>query len=150
MSDKNAPRDRQFTYTRRQFWRGLLQEFFVLSGLVKGGQGGQLSELGNLPDEQLAQVRPIVNPDCEITQDEAHVWAKSKKTAATEKLFPAEEENLVAFNLFNGQHTLGEIGQVVSQQMGWDEARGFAHARSLFLSLVSRLVCVPRDPPPSD
>jgi len=45
---------------------------------------------------------------------------------------------------------LGEIGQAVSQEMDWDEARGFAHARDLFLSLASRQVCIPRDAPPPD
>jgi len=143
---KHPRRDLPFTCSRRQFWRALLQEVFVISGSLKGRQGCRLSELGSLPDDQLAQVRPIVNPDHETFVEQGHIWSKCKKTEATLKLFPAEKENLVAFNLFNGRHSLGEIGERLSQEMDWDEARGFAHARDLFLSLVSRLVCVPANP----
>jgi len=147
---KQPRRDLSFTCSRRDFWRALLQEFFVIYGSAKGGQGGRLSELGSLPDDQLAQVRPIVNPDCEIFVDQGHVWSRFKKTQATVKLFPPEKENLMAFNLFNGRHCLGEIGSLLAQEMGWDEVRAFAHVRDLFLSLVGRLVCVPRDPPARD
>lgn len=138
--------DLPFTCTRRQFWRALLQEVFVVSGTLKGGRAHQLSALGSLPDYQLAQVRPIVNPDYEIFVDQGHVWGRCKKTAAALKLFPTEKENLVAFNLFDGRHSLGEIGEHLSQEMNWDEARGVAHVRDLFLFLVSRLVCVPGNP----
>lgn len=135
-----------FTYNRRQFWRALLQEVFVFSGSVKGGQAHQLSELSSLPDHQLARVKPVVNPEYEIFVDQDHVWSKHKKTEATLRLFPTNKENLAAFNLFNGMYSLGEIGQQLSQEMNWDEARAFAHARDLFLSLAIHLVCVPRDP----
>lgn len=147
---KQPRRDLSFTCSRRDFWRALLQEFFVIYGSAKGGQGGRLSELGSLPDDQLAQVRPTVNPDCEIFVDQGHVWSKNKKTEVITKLFPTDEENLTAFNLFNGRHRLGEIGERLSQEMGWDEVTAFAHVRDLFLSLVSRLVCVPKDPPARD
>ena len=139
-------RDLAFTCSRRQFWRALLQEGFVILGSFKGRLAYQLSELGSLPDDQLAQVRPIMNPDHEIFVDQGHVWSRCKKTEATLKLFPTEKENLVAFNLFDGRHTLGEISERLSQEMGWDEARGLDHVRDLFLSLVSRLVCVPGNP----
>jgi hypothetical protein len=147
---KQPPRDLSFTCSRRNFWRALLQEIFVIYGSVKGGQGGRLSELGSLSDDQLAQVRPIVNPDCEIFVDQGHVWSRFKKTEATVKLFPLEKENLAAFNLFSGRHSLGEIGSLLAQEMCWDEVTSFAHVRDLFLSLVSRLVCVPKDPPARD
>jgi hypothetical protein len=143
---KYPRRDLPLTCSRRQFWRVLLQEGFIILGSLKGGQGCRLSELGSLPDDQLAQVRPIVNPDHETFVDQGHIWSKCKKTETALKLFRAEKDNLVAFNLFDGKHTLGEIGKRLSQEMDWDEARGFAHVRDLFLSLVSRLVCVPRDP----
>ncbi len=135
-----------FTYNRRQFWRALLQEMFVFSGSVKGGKAHQLSELSGLPDYQLAQIRPIVNPEYEIFTDQDHVWGRYKKTEATVRLFPTKAENLAVFNLFNGMYSLDEIGQQLSQEMDWDEARAFAHVRGLFLSLAINLVCVPRDP----
>jgi hypothetical protein len=147
---KHPHPDLSFTYSRREFWPALLREAFVLFGTVKGGQSGQLAELGSLPDSQLAQVRPIISPSCEITVDQDYVCARSKKTKAVTRLFPMEEETLIIFNYFNGEHTLGAIGTQVAREMCWDEAQGFARARDLFLSLVGRQVCVPRDPPPLD
>ena len=147
----NSPRpDLSFTCSRRRLLPALFQEMAVLLGLFKGGQGGRLSDLSALPDDQLALISPIVNPDCEIFVDQGHVCSRFKRTQAAQQLFPMEREYLAAFNLFNGQYTLGEIGVRLSQEMGWEEARGFAHARDLFLSLVRRLVCVPKDPPEAD
>jgi hypothetical protein len=139
-------RDLPFTCSRRNFFGALLQELFVISGSLKGKQPYQLSELGSLPDDELAQVKPIVNPDYKIFADQGHIWGQGKKTEVTLKLFPMAKENLAVFNLFDGQHNLGQISEHLSQEMDWDEARGFGHARNLFLSLVSRLVCVPKDP----
>ena len=132
--------------SRRNLWRALLQEAFVTQDALRGQPGFRLSELGSLPDEQLAQIRPIVNPEYEIFVEEGYVCSRYKKTKATQKLFPLKRENVVAFDLFNGQHSLAEVGARLAQEMGWDEARGFAHARDLFLSLVERLACVPANP----
>ena len=144
---KRPRRDLSFTCSRRRLLPALFQEMAVILGSLKGGQGGRLSDLGSLPDDQLAQIRPIVNPDYEILAHQGHVCSRSRRTQTALKLFPREREYLVAFNLFNGQHNLGEIGVRLSQEMGWDEAKGFAHARDLFLFLARRLVCVPKDPP---
>jgi hypothetical protein len=143
---KHPRRDQAFTCSRRQFLPALLQEMFVIAGAFKGRQGFRLSELGSLPDSQLAQIKPIVNPEYEIFMDQGHVCSRSRRTEATLKLFPIEKENLVVFNMFNGRHSLAEIGERLSQEMSWDEAKGFEHARDLFLSLISHLVCVPKDP----
>lgn len=143
---KHPRRDLPFTFSRRTFFRALFQEAAVIRGSLKGGQGCRLSELGSLPDDQLAQVRPIVNSDCEIFVDQGYVCSKSKTTETISKLFPAERENLVVLDMFDGRHDLGEIGSHLTQEMSWDEARAFAHARDLFLSMVQRAVCVPRDP----
>jgi hypothetical protein len=143
---KHPRRDLPFKCSRRTFFRALFQEVAVVRGSFKGRQGCRLSELGSLPDDQLAQVRPIVNSDCEMFVDQGDVCSKSKTTETISKLLPAERENLVALDMFDGRHDLGEIGSHLAQEMGWDDARAFAHARDLFLSMVQRAVCVPRDP----
>jgi hypothetical protein len=143
---KRPRRDLSFTCSRRRLLPALFQEMVVILGSLKGGQGHRLSDLGSLPDDRLAQIKPIRNPDYEIFAHQGHVCSRSKRTQTTLKLFPMEREYLAAFNLFNGQQNLGEIGQHLSQEIGWDEATGFAFARDLFLSLVRRLVCVPKDP----
>jgi hypothetical protein len=141
-------RDLSFSCDRRAFLPALVREAFVTLGMFRGGQGGRLSELEALPDDQLARVTPVVNPAYEILVEEDCVWGKHKRTGTAFRLFSVEErENLITFNLFNGIHSLGEAGRLLSQEMGWEEALGFRHARELFLSLVSHLVCLPKDPP---
>lgn len=140
-----------FTYSRRSFWRGVVQEVLVVSGLLKGGQECRLSDLGSLPDDQLARMRPIVHPACEIFVDGDGVWSRCKATGAVDRLFALEETGKrVALGMFDGEHTLGEVGRRLAGAMEWDELQGFAHARDLFLSLARRLICVPLDPSAPD
>jgi hypothetical protein len=150
--DKHPRRDLSFVCSRRTFFRALFQEALVIHGSVKGGQGGRLSELGSLSDEQLAGLKPVVSQDCEILVDQDHVWAKYElKEQSPVRLFSIEEEGqLMAFNMFNGLHTLGEIGSHLAQEMAWDESTAFAYVRDLFLTLVERAVCHPKDPPQPD
>jgi hypothetical protein len=131
---------------RRQFWLALLQEIAVIRGTFKGGEAYRLSELDSLPDQQLAQIKPIVHPDCQIMIDQGHVWSKFSDIEVPLKLFAIKQENLTVFNMFNGQHALDEIGERLSQEMAWEPARGFAHAKDLFLSLARLLVCMPGNP----
>jgi hypothetical protein len=151
--EKHPRRDLSFTCDRRTFFRALLQEAFVIRGSIKeGGQGGRLSALGSMPDEQIAHVRPVVSDDCEILVDQGHVCARYRpKEQPPIRLFSVEEEgNLTAFNMFNGEHTLGEIGSRLAQEKAWDESVAFEHVRDLFLTLVERAVCHPKDPPKAD
>ena len=146
----NDPSNRglSFRCSRRDLWPALLQELRVLYGSVKGGQGGRLSDLHALSDDQLAHVRPVLNPAYEIYPEEDYICCRLRETTKTRRLFKMEKENLITFNQFNGQHNLREIGERLSREIGWDEAEGFAYVRYLFLALGDRLVCLPKDPPP--
>jgi hypothetical protein len=137
-----------FACSRRHFWRFLLNEAFVVIDSFNGQEGFRLADLDSLPDDQLAGLKPIINPDYKIFVDQGYVCGRSKKIEITLKLFPIKKENLTAFNLFDGKHSLGQVAEHLAAELGWDKARAFAHARELFLSLVNRLVCIPKDPLP--
>ena len=140
-----------FSCSRREFLPSLFKETIVTLGMLRGGRGGRLSELADLPDEQLALIKPIVNRAFEIHVEGDRVLGKHKETGIVLELFSVEEgERLAAFNLFDGKRNLGQIGMLLSEELGWDESRAFAEARELFLSLVSHLVCVPKEPPSLD
>ena len=141
------PADLTFPCSRRTFWRALLQEICVTASSLDGRDNVRLSELGTLPDEELARIRPAINPACEISLADGHVCVRHEAAQATRKLFPIERANLIAFNWFDGKHEIGEIGRRVAREMGWDEPHAFAHTRELFLSLVAQLVSVPANPP---
>jgi hypothetical protein len=135
-----------FGCSRRHFFKALLRETVVVIKTARGGHSFRLSELGSLPDDQLAQIIPAMNLAYEIYVAEDHLWTRHKQTGKTFKEFLLNEENRRTFNLFNGRNTLGEIAWQLSQDLGWEEARSFAHARDLFLSLVDHLACQPGNP----
>lgn len=151
MDDRSIghPRDNlTFSCTRRSFLPALLRETVVTLGMLRGGLGCRLSDLETLPEDQLAQLKPTVNPAYEILVEEDCVWGRHRKTGAMVSLFSmGERENLLAFNLFDGIQDLGQAGRRLAQEMEWEEARGFAHVKEFFLLLVGKLVCVPKDPP---
>ena len=89
----------------------------------------------------------MINPGLAIRVDEEQVWGQRQETGEVFELLPSSRENVLALNLFNGQINLGTAGRRLALQMNWDEARGFAHVRDLFLSLAGRRVCVPRYSP---
>ena len=144
------PCDLSFPCSRRTFWRALLQEMCVTITSIDGQENVRLSELGTLPNHKLARIRPAIAPECSISMDGGYVCARHKAAPGKLQLFPIERQNLLAFNLFDGRHELGDIARHVALEMGWDEPRGFAHTRELFLSLVARLVAVPGNAPESE
>lgn len=142
-----------FAFGRRKFWRALLQEVFIMSGTVKGGQGFKLADLDSMSDEQLALVKPAVNAKCRIFVEQGYVCSRDQQDQQTEtalKLFPVKQDFLVLFNMFNGQRTLEEIGRQASLEMGWEQAEAFTRAKTLFLELAHRLVCLPQNSPEPD
>lgn len=138
-----------FACSRRDFWPALLQEVLVTYKSIKGQPGYRLAELGTLPDEQLAQIKPIINPEYEICVENEYVCCRLQGAQTTRQLFQMNKANLLTFNLFNGQHNLTEISRCLSEQMGWDQDQGFAFAKAFFTALVERMVCVPQDPLPA-
>jgi hypothetical protein len=137
-----------FTCTRRGFLPVLLREAIVTLGMLRGGEGCRLSDLESLPDEQLASIKPIINPAFEISVEAEQVLARYKETGTTVPLFAVDETaTLTTFNLFDGRHTLDEAGARLAEEMDWAGDAGFAYAKELFLWLVENLVCVPKDPP---
>ncbi|MEJ2210459.1 MAG: hypothetical protein P8129_15680 [Anaerolineae bacterium] len=148
MADDEARPSLRFLYSRRTFWRALLQEALVASGVIHGGRECSLEDLGRLPDEELAQIRPIVHPACQIFVDGDDVWSRHRGTGEAARLFRADDAgNRVALGMFDGERTLGEIGISLAQALEQDEEWGFARARGLFLFLANRLVCIPKNPP---
>jgi hypothetical protein len=137
----------RFLYSRRAFWRALFQEVLVASGVLHGGRECRLEDLGRLPDDVLARIRPMVHPACEIFVDGEYVCSRSRQKAEAVKLFRNDDTvNGAALGMFDGERTLGEVGACLAEARGQEEAWGFARARELFLALANSLICIPRDP----
>ena len=129
--------------TRRRLWSALTTEFLVYSGQGRGGTAYKLADLGELPDEQLAEVVPEVVPGCEIAVRGGFAWGRPPSARRPIELFPLDSPALTAFNSFNGLTPLGEASVRLAQASGWDEARSLAYVRGLFLCLVMAGICRP-------
>lgn len=135
----------RFVLSRRQLFTDLIMQARVMVGEADGGVGFRLSQLGSLPDAELAHLIPTVRPDCAISATDDFVWGKLPDEPRAIPLFPRQPATLCAFNAMNGRTPLGEVGRRVAQEMDWPSSRGFAFARGLFLHLVQLRVCVIAD-----
>jgi len=134
-----------FRFNRRQLWTELKTGYDVIRAKHEQGVNTYtLSNLGNWPDEQLAEVTPMIVPDCKITAKEGYVWGQPPSSDSATRLFPLDSRATTAFNLFNGLNTLYEVNEYFAPVTGWDSSRSFAYARGLFLSLVLAGVCLPK------
>ena len=142
---ENFPRrDLSFTHNRRQFLRSFVTEVEVSLGRERGGEGYSLAKIGSMPDETLSQLMPDIVPDCKISVAGGSVWGQLPDDKRPRALFVMEPEALFAFNLMDGQTTLGEIGRRLALELGWPAERAFAYSRGLFLHLILARVCAPR------
>jgi hypothetical protein len=114
-------------------------------GAFRGGRSYALHELDDLPDEQLSKLIPTIRPDFSIHVDGDRMVARHAEKETVIDLCPATRENVLALNLFTGRITLGVAGRRLASQMAWPEDEGFAQVKEMFLLLVGRLMCVPRN-----
>lgn len=135
----------RFVLSRRQLFTDLIMQALVMVGEADGGVGFRLSQLGSLPDEELAHFVPSMRQDCAIWSTDDAIWGKLPDDPQSIWLFPRQPATLCAFNAMNGRTALGAIGRKLAQEMDWPSSRGFAFARGLFLHLVQLRVCVIAD-----
>ncbi|MBI2877934.1 MAG: hypothetical protein HYY20_13745 [Candidatus Tectomicrobia bacterium] len=132
--------------SRRSFFKFLAGEVTAFFEELCGRPQLRLADLGQLPDETLAQIMPKVPPGVEILVTEGHIRARCPGKEEPIILFDRNPANTFVFNRFNGLTPLGGIGAELAATLSWDGEHGFAHARSLFLRLVRLGVCVPGNP----
>lgn len=129
--------------SRRGLLQALAREVVVLGDRERGAPTFRIADLGEWPDEQLAELAPAVTPGCEISVRDGFVWGRPPRADRPLRLFPLDSPAVTVFNLFNGSNTLGAAGGRLAESLGWEPARGLAYARGLFLCLGLAGVCQP-------
>ncbi len=137
-------RDLMFKLSRRGLLQTITQEYKVAEGKAQGGKEYKLSQLGSLPDAQLANLIPHIISGCRITSDDDSVWGQLQDNSQPKRLFSIEPATLFAFNLMNGRYTLHNISLCLAEEMEWPQEQAFAFVRGLFLHLVQLRFCVPQ------
>ena len=131
------------TNSRRSFFRWLTGRGVATFEEAMGRPQLALSDLPNLPPEELGRLIPTVCPSTEILIREDHVIARTPPDGADLVLFPVSSLELTIFNLFNGQNTLLQAVQRVGAECGVEQQDAMSVARDLFLRLVAHAVCAP-------
>jgi hypothetical protein len=135
---------------RRLFFRYLARETVVWFEELLGKPNMQLSDLPKLPPEAIAALIPRVCPGVEIIPEEGQVSARLPGASESVVLFPNEEANLLVFNRFNGENTLGQVAGELGAALAWPRERSFAHVKELFFRLVRLKVCLPANTAPPE
>jgi hypothetical protein len=130
--------------SRRGLLRAVISEIHAYSGKVDGKLTLKLADLALLPNEELESIRPVRMDGCRINLRENMVWAQAVGQIEPAALFPVDSPALKAFNLFDGRHSLADIGLALAGETGWPDEKARAYTRGLFLKLVSLHVCVPK------
>jgi hypothetical protein len=149
-ADGRPGRRLSFGLSRRAFFRALFLETKDMARALQGNRSFSLWRLGELPDDELARLVPVLQPGLAVTVEGQRLVARRTSTGERLDLAPASPENVLALNLFDGRLTLGTAGRRLASQMEWDRERGFVHVRDLFLELVERLVYLPRNAPEAE
>jgi len=132
--------------TRRAFFKRLVGELAAAMDGLRGRPQFSLSDVAGLPDDTLADIKPMVRPDVQVHVTDQHVEALLPRRREPVMLFAHGRADTFAFNRFNADTPLREIGAELARTMGWDDRVGFAHAKQFFLRLVALGVCVPANP----
>jgi hypothetical protein len=129
--------------SRRNFFRSFLGQIISLEEVVRGIPQYNLNDLGNLPDSDLSQIKPMVRPSVEIRTENDHVNGRLKGKQEIFFIFKSELENTILFSQINGQNTIGQISEKLAKILSWEEEAAFSHTKNFFLKLVRLQVCVP-------
>ena len=133
-----------FSVPRKQLLSSILDEMLVSRKRGAGEEAHKLSQLGKWSDEQLAPVVPLVVSGANIKIKESFVTGTSPGKEERIQLFPLDSPALLAFNMFNGYHSLSETASALVEQLNWDSPQSFAYVRGVFLAMVMIGICQPK------
>lgn len=131
---------------RRRFFKSFLGQGVSIYHELTGRPQHRLSDLWELPNETLSEIKPVVLPGIDIITTEEHVCAKRRGQEGTITLFTLELQNTLLFNHFNGQLTIGQISGRLASSNSENPKEVFLRVKSFFLELVRLGVCAPGNP----
>jgi hypothetical protein len=133
--------------SRRQLGKFLLGELAIAYGSLQGQSSGSLAALPGLPDSEIGFIRPAILPECDVVAEQGHVCRRLKRTGALTPILPVDDVHMAVIKLFDGEHSVQHISDILAHDYGADAATAFSYVRTMFLLLVKVGACIPRDPP---
>ncbi len=138
---------REYLYqkiSRRQFFEVLKVGVHLYASKESGIQ---IPILGILEDTDLYEIIPGILSKTKIIPEGRYVWGIPPGHSQRIRLFEIEPNTVHAFNQINGVNNLFEIAQSQAKFTGLSFSRSFLFTRGLFLTLVMKEVCLPKNNP---
>jgi hypothetical protein len=129
--------------TRRQFFAGLMNEVRAFAR-EEDHPVYRLSDLGDMPDAELAFIVPVLLPGSEVTEQEGFLWGKAPGGRNGARLFPADSTARFVLEQFDGQRSILDASRSLIGQFGWEKQRALAYVRGVFLWLVLAKLFAPK------
>lgn len=129
---------------RRQFFQGIIHDLRTIRTDDAAPKSIRLTDLGSMPDDELAQVVPTLLPECVISVHHGYVWGNQPEDKDAIRLFPQDIQANFVLGLFDGKNTVRFASEVLAEQFGWDANLAFAYTRGVFLWLVVAKLFAPK------
>jgi hypothetical protein len=135
----------QIKTSRRTFFRYSLDELVGVFDETRGKPSFKLSTLATLNDEQLGSLVPAITDASNVSGRGDH-FVVTLPDGQAEVLFGVNSKEEDVWSRIDGRASLRHIADALALE--WDETRAtaFARARSVFLQLASKRICVPCNP----
>lgn len=132
--------------SRRDAFRQMCGEILVSFDEIRGHKHCALSELETIEREKFEGLIPFINKAFELSLEENWLIGKDHNSGEKIRLFELTPDKTTAFNLINGQNSIGEIVQIFSEKMGWEVEQCFPHVKKILLNLVNLKLCLFANP----
>ncbi len=130
---------------RRQFFQGIIHDLSMLRSDQSRSTSFRLADLGAMPDDQLAHVVPVFSTDCGVQENsDGYIWAITPDDHQPTKLFPKSIPAAIVVKLFDGEKSLGMVGELLARKTNWQNDYAFRYTRGVFLSLVMAKIIIPK------
>lgn len=112
---------------------------------TRGKPSFKLSTLATLTDEQLGRLVPVIR-DASNVSGRGDDFVVALPNGQTEVLFAIDSKEEDVWSRIDGRASLRHIADALALEWNETSASAFARARSVFLHLASRQICLPCNP----
>jgi len=129
---------------RRSFFTYVLDQLLAVSEEARGRRSFKLSSLPHLTSEDLGRLIPVIMDATDVTSDGTDfVVLRNRKT---EMLFGIGSKEEDVWSRMDGRANVSEIADSLAVEWNESAKTAFERTRRVFLLLVSKGICLPRNP----
>lgn len=133
---------------RRGFFRRSLVELAAAVESIGGRPHLRLTGLDAVPAPALRRMCPVFFPAAAWKVEAGQLWARRRAAAPLQPVQPAGEEEALALALFDGAHTVEDVGAALGLRFGGEREAWVARASEIFLAVARLGLCHPAGPGP--